>query len=153
MYKTHGLIHQYTLPMCRSAPPRVSSIIERLVNPEELPQLLPFGFQADFADWTLEEQEEEEQQDLIDSNNNNNQWFPTFENDDDDDILLLLENEEEEERQADVYRGLRRPRDDEDWRQISERFREQMYYVTGVMTEFREWENAYEEGEEEDDIL
>jgi len=115
--------------------------------------LLPFGFQADFADWTLEEQEEEEQQDLIDSNNNNNQWFPTFENDDDDDILLLLENEEEEERQADVYRGLRRPRDDEDWRQISERFREQMYYVTGVMTEFREWENAYEEGEEEDDIL
>ncbi len=137
--------------MCRSAPPRVSSIIERLVNPEELPQLLPFGFQADFADWTLdeeEEQEEEEQQeDLIDSNNNN-QWFPTFENDDDDDILLLIENEEEEERQADVYRGLRRPRDDEDWRQISERFREQMYYVTGVMTEFREWENAYEEEEE-----
>ena len=156
MYKNHDLIHQYThFPMCRSAPPSISNIIERLlvVNPE-LQEVVVVV--AGFADWTLEEeQEEEEQHDLIDSNNNNNQWFPTFENnnndDDDDDILLQIENEEEEERQADVYRGLRRPRDDEDWRQISERFREQMSYVTGVMTEFREWENAFEEEEEEEE--
>ena len=66
---------------------------------------------------------------LHDDNNNNN-----------DD----QEEEQEQERQLNVYRGLERPRDDEDWRMIFDHYTtDGLALVTGMEYQFREWEDAW----------
>ena len=67
---------------------------------------------------------------LHDDNNNNN---------DDQE-----EEEQEQERQLNVYRGLERPRDDEDWRMIFDHYTtDGLALVTGMEYQFREWEDAW----------
>lgn len=135
--------------MCRSAPPRISTI-ERLENPDvDQESILPFEIHAG-ALWTVAENWADLAQ--IESDP---EWSPSVLDDQEDFGLLgpdddtpffsnnFEQDEEEEERQLEVYRGLQRPRDDEDWRLIFERFSNQLFDITGVRQEFHEWVDAW----------
>ena len=82
---------------------------------------------------------------IYDTNNSNSR---TASSENDGSFLLLpttTTDDDEQERQLNVYRGLERPRDDEDWRMIFNHFTAGLALITatGMEFEFREWEDAW----------
>jgi len=71
----------------------------------------------------------------------------------DDGFLDITDDDDEIERRLNVYRGLERPRNDEDWRMIFEYHSSGLSLITGQEYEFREWQDAWEEveGDSDDD--
>jgi hypothetical protein len=59
-------------------------------------------------------------------------------------ILNNIAPRSEEERVWDVYGGYARPQSDDDWRRICQYCIECLYLATGVMHEFREWEETWD---------
>jgi hypothetical protein len=141
--------------MCRSAPPRISAVDRLLLLDEEQQQpLLPFENTPMINAWQQEEEEDDHDNIQNDSEHTNNTtvMYPPGGDDyyDDYDIETGIAyyrgveyDPEEEDRQLDVWKGLTRPRDIEDWSNIFARFSEQMALITGVQQEFREWRSAW----------
>ncbi len=59
-------------------------------------------------------------------------------------ILHDIAPQSEEERVWDVYGGYARPQSDDDWRRICQYCIECLYLATGVLHEFREWEETWD---------
>ena len=74
-------------------------------------------------------------------------WDPA----EDDGFLNITDDDDEIERRLNVYRGLERPRNDEDWRMIFEYHSAGLSLITGQEYEFREWQDAWEEVEGDSD--
>jgi hypothetical protein len=150
--------------MCRSAPPRISAVDRLLLLDEEQQQpLLPFENapminawqQQEAVPWDQESTEEDDDDIQNDLEQTTTVMSPPggadyyYHDDYDfeaDEVRYHTGEEydpEEEDRQLEVWRGLTRPRDNDDWRSIFERFSGQMALITGVQQPFREWESAW----------
>jgi hypothetical protein len=156
--------------MCRSAPPRISAVDRLLLmGDEEQQPLLPFENTPMINQWQQEEgvpwdqgSTEEEYDDDIQNNSEHTTTTAVmspppvgadyyYHDDRDfeaDEVRYYHTGEEfdpeEEDRQLEVWRGLTRPRDNDDWSNIFARFSEQLALITGVQQPFREWESAWD---------
>jgi hypothetical protein len=60
----------------------------------------------------------------------------------------LVFTDDEMERMWNVYRGIERPNDANDWRACWEYCTQSLYYVTGLTYEFEEWQTAWTDKDE-----
>ena len=143
--------------MCLSVPLRRVRDFERLDNPEDPEAGLPFVVNTGVHPWTV--QSVDAGFDLIEQDHvglhevDYESYYGLFGPDDPDLTAEDLQSwhlayQEEEERRWNVWRGVRRPRDDDDWREIFESYSQQQFNLFGISYEFFEWSSLWGDEEE-----
>ena len=116
---------------------------------EDAPDFIPNGTQEGDADFIPHDIEEEFGQiGLLSDNDTIATDYHGNTLDDFGEYGLLGPDDDDIERMRNVYAGVERPRDDDDWYACWKYCTDSLFYVTGLTYEFHQWESAWPDSDD-----